>query len=353
MTIRCRKSCLDESNSPLFTHLTIDEWQEQVEAHPDTIIFHHRHWIELLRDHYGVGVRIPAIRQNGHIRVAVPFVETRTLWGGKKLVSLPFTDCIRVLDSDENARGELAEALRSESGQGYKSTEIRTDKTLRPQSNGGLWVRSQLNLAAGLDEITRNFPSTLKRNLSKAKRHKLRFERGTDSAAMDEFYRLHVATRKKLGVPVQPRTFFRRLFVRIITQGLGFVGLVKKNDVAIASGVFLCWNKSMVYKYAASNPAATQYRPNELLVYETIRMAIEQGYSIYDFGVSQKSHEGLRRFKRKWGAVETDVYNECVTGKCQRPTCDSLALKIAAVAIRNSPQVVCRALGEVFYRYSQ
>ena len=35
--------------------------------------------------------------------------------------------------------------------------------------------------------------------------------RRLDSRAVDEFFRLHVGTRQRLGIPTQPRRFFRGL----------------------------------------------------------------------------------------------------------------------------------------------
>ena len=63
----------------------------------------------------------------------------------------------------------------------------------------------------------------------------------SDSEALDAFYRLHLLTRRRLGVPIQPRKFFRGVQRWLIANGLAFVGLVKKQDAIIAAGVFLTY----------------------------------------------------------------------------------------------------------------
>ncbi len=335
----------------MFTHLSIHEWQQLVDGHPEASIFHHRNWLELLSEYYRFGIRIPAIKQNGEIRAALPFLETRNLWNRKKLISLPFTDCIRALASDDAATHELVDAL--ESDKRYRTAEIRTDRPLRATASRGPWVRSQLPLVEMSGGVSRQYCSNIKRNVRKAKKNKLHFERGLDAESMDEFFRLHVLTRRRLGVPVQTKGFFQEVYRRIIAANLGYVGLVVQSGKVIAAGVFMCLNETTVYKYGASHPQTVQFRPNELLIHDSIQVAIEQGCTNYDFGVSCKHHEGLRRFKSKWGAVETDVVKEHVVGQSAPDNGESRALDVASLVIRNSPVVVCRALGAMLYRYSQ
>ncbi len=128
---------------------------------------------------------------------------------------------------------------------------------------------------------------------------------------------------------------------------------MKNEHSVIAAGVFLTYNDTLVYKYVASDVSALNDRPNECLVFHAIRMAVEGGYATFDFGISKRSQEGLRQFKSKWGAVEHDVHMEYITGDPQPLTEDSVAMKLISMAIKHSPSVVCRMLGEVFYRYSQ
>ena len=104
---------------------------------------------------------------------------------------------------------------------------------------------------------------------------------------------------------------------------------------------------------ARFEPAALEHRPNEFLSYHGIRLAVEKGCSTFDFGISKCDQTGLRRFKSKFGATETPVHNANITGKVQPLAEDSRALKLVSFAIKRSPPLVCRALGEIFYRYSQ
>jgi lipid II:glycine glycyltransferase (peptidoglycan interpeptide bridge formation enzyme) len=332
--------------------LTLDEWQAFAHSQPDRTIFHHRNWVELLVDTYGFELHIPAVKQNGQILAAVPFVETRNLWGAPKLISLPFTDCMSILAKSDDAVEKLREGLTAGQYRRYRAIVLRTEKTF--QSNrSAQWGRHVIDTSRPLNEITANFERTLRTNLRRAEKRKLTFEFSNDRTAFEEFSRLFLWTRRRHGVPVQPKSFFRGLYDRILLCNLGTIGLVKDRDTTIAAGVFLDYGGKMMCKYLASDPNALDNRPNEFLLYQAIRMAVETNRSTFDFGISRREQVGLRRFKRKFGAIENDVHNDCIAGDTKPPIEHSRAMKIVSSAIRNSPAFVGQALGTLFYRYSQ
>ena len=335
----------------MLSPVSLDEWQAYVDSHPESNTFHHRNWVKLISDQYGYPHYIAAVKQNGQIRAGIPFVETRGLWDCGKLISLPFTDCMRVLADNDLALREIQMGLEADEFKKYKAVVIRTDRAWRGVSSASAWVRHELGISGSLGENVANFSPSLKRNLRRGEKSKLQFERQMDWDAVEKFYLLHLMTRKKLGSPVQPKSYFRLLHERILRQGLGFIGLVMKGDSAIAAGVFLTYQKTMTYKYGASNPRALEHRPNEWMMFNAIRFAVERGYRWFDFGISRRGDEGLRRFKKKWGAVETDVLDNYVVGTKERLVEDSPLFKIASVAIRHSPAVIGRALGEMAYRF--
>ena len=170
---------------------------------------------------------------------------------------------------------------------------------------------------------------------------------------MESFYRLQLATRRKLGVPVQPRGYFRLFHEWMVRPGLAFVGLVTRRGRPLGAAVFLAYKQTLLYKYSASDPHALEFRPNDLLAFHAIRRAVEEKRAGFDFGSSDKVQEGLRRFKRKWGAAESDIHYACVSGTLRQSLHRSLPFRASSFAIRHSPAIVCRCLGEALYRYSQ
>ncbi len=333
--------------------ITIDEWQQFVDSRPDRSIFHHRAWIELLTRQYGLRCHFPALLAGGEIVAAAPFMRTRSMTGRTRYVSLPFTDSVHALVCSPELRGVFLKALQFDPTlQSVRGALMRTSQPLSNNPPASHAVKHLLDLSRPLCEIQSAFHKSVQRNLRRAEKHDLRFDVSTDPASLESFYRLHVATRRKLGVPVQPRNFFRLLHEQIIARGLGVVGIVSHRGAPVAAGVYLNYNRVLMAKYLASDPAALEHRPNEWLMFNMIRWAHEHDYTSVNLGLCDRQQEGLRRFKQKWGTVERDLFVEYVIGRDEAPGKNSRLLEAAGVVIRNSPPFVCRALGEMFYRYS-
>ncbi len=333
--------------------ISIDQWHEFSRCHPDRMIFHHRCWIELLMEQYRLACRIPAVLRGGEIVAAAPFLKTRSLSGKRKYVSLPFTDYVHPLVARDDMRDELRSALiqdpvlcRS------RAVLLRTDKPLTESLAPCRWIRHRLDIARPVAEIRKGFDRRVLQNLRRGEQGQLRYSTNTDAQSMETYYRLHLTTRRRLGVPVQPRSFFRRLQQRVVSQGVGFVGLVHHNETAIAAGVFLGDGDVLFAKYLASDHNALNLFPNEHLVFQTIQEAIARGHRVFDFGICPREQEGLRRFKLKWGTVESDIFHDNLLGGQERFGQDSGLLKLVKGVIRHSPPVVCQLVGELFYRFS-
>jgi lipid II:glycine glycyltransferase (peptidoglycan interpeptide bridge formation enzyme) len=156
-------------------------------------------------------------------------------------------------------------------------------------------------------------------------------------------------TRRKLGVPTQPKRFIRR-FGELFEAGLGFVQLVLDGDRPVAAAVFLVFNGTAVYKYGASDERALGKRPNNLLFSEAIRWACESGLRTLDFGRTDADNEGLRAFKRSWGAHEEELAYTYFADR-EPPAGPQLRDRVLAGALKRSPAGVSRLVGEALYRH--
>jgi CelD/BcsL family acetyltransferase involved in cellulose biosynthesis len=332
-------------------YLHVEEWQEFVESHPESMAFHHRNWIEAIAGQYGLELHIPCLKRGGEILAAIPFLASRSLLGARKLSSLPFSDYVRILGSHPRDAQALVTRLMTEHPP-CDSMSLRTDTVLDRPACASHSVRHEVKLPRSLAELCKMIKPSAHRNLHKGRRIGLEFVKRIDADAVQDFYQLHVLTRRKLGVPVQPKRFFRLLRERVLAAGLGYVGLVLNAGRPVAAGVFLTFNRTVIYKYAASLPAALTDRPNDWLVYSALQHAAEEGYETFDFGISDRNQDGLRRFKCNWGAEESDVHTVQLVGPAQSPVEDSALFRMSSLVIRHSPTIACRCLGEVFYRFA-
>jgi CelD/BcsL family acetyltransferase involved in cellulose biosynthesis len=330
-------------------------WLGFLERCPGAEVFHHPLWLELLRARYGYGIYACCVVDGDRILAGIPIARVESRLTGRRLVSLPFSDlCSPVVaeGTDEAlALAALADGLVEERNRtGLELTihaELRGIPGAHVQQG---FFRHLLPLVADPSEVERGFSkSQVKRGIKKARREGLVTERRTDTAALDAFYALHVPTRKKLGVPTQPKRFIRS-FADLFDAGLGFVELVKDRDQPIAAAVFLTYNGVVTYKYGASDVRALGKRPNNLLFSEVIRQACGEGFHTLDFGRTDMENEGLRAFKRSWGASEVELPYTYLTD--EPPSTDTpLRNRIMTATIQRSPAGVSRLVGETLYRH--
>jgi CelD/BcsL family acetyltransferase involved in cellulose biosynthesis len=189
--------------------------------------------------------------------------------------------------------------------------------------------------------------SQVARGERRARREGLTAEFGRDAAALADFYRLQLRTRRHQGLPTQPRRFifgFEHLFAR----GLGFVVIVRDGRTPVAAAVFLAYRGTLMYKFGASSRHSLPKRPNNLLFMEAIRWACEHGFQEVDFGRTDPYHESLAAFKRSFGAREQTL-TYTVMSEAQ-PERRKRGRGAAASLIRRSPVAVGRVAGELLYR---
>jgi lipid II:glycine glycyltransferase (peptidoglycan interpeptide bridge formation enzyme) len=223
-------------------------------------------------------------------------------------------------------------------------------------------VLHTLRLDGDPERVYRTFKRTqIQQCIAQAGRQGVTAHRGTAWADMRAFYGLHLQTRRRQGTPVQPLRFFRLIWERLLQAGQGFVCLASQHGRVIAGAVFLAWNGTVIYKYSASDPSFWSARPNHLVLWTAIRWACTNGFSVFDFGRTDVENAGLRTFKNGWGTREEPLIYSSLGGE-PADTAAAAASATSAVRaqaaraahdlIRRSPAWVCRALGEVLYRYA-
>jgi CelD/BcsL family acetyltransferase involved in cellulose biosynthesis len=278
----------------------------------------------------------------------LPAVEITAPLRRARWVSLPFTDFCPPLGDDANIvrlAGALDDFRRE---RGVRSFEVRA-RLPRIARVARVAMLHTLRLDGNLEEIEGRFRPATARNIRTAEAAGVTIRRAEQESDLDDvFYRLQVQTRKRLGLPVQPRRFFRLLWRRIVEPGLGITLLAYHRGRPIAGAVFLTWNSTVTYKYGASDAEFWWLRPNDMVFATAIRWAREDGYSTLDFGRTDFDSGGLRHFKRGWGCDEHDLDYSVVGAKDVRSS--RAARTIVRPMLRRSPRWVVRVVGELLYR---
>jgi hypothetical protein len=169
-------------------------------------------------------------------------------------------------------------------------------------------------------------------------------------AAHNSFWRLHCATRRKLGVPVQPRAFFDAIWRCMIEPGHGYVLSAYLDTRPVASVLFLEHGPTVVYKFSASDPGLPDLRGPSAVLWEGIRTACEMGRARLDLGRTELAHQGLRYFKLGWGGEESTL---TYTFLGEAAPAESRGGEGAVGRmIQHSPTIVARTIGRVAYRWT-
>jgi CelD/BcsL family acetyltransferase involved in cellulose biosynthesis len=330
-----------------------DAYAELVASAPGSEIFHDRLWLELLRDEYGYEIGACCVRDGDRIQAAIPFARVESRLTGKRLVALPFSDhCPPLLAADAplEALGALGEALAEHAHADRLDLTVHASLPSVPAGHvAERFVIHRLALPSDPDEAEMQTSKSLRQGARRARREGLTLEKRVDAAGLDDFYDLHLATRRRQGVPTQPKSFIAR-FERLFAAGRGGVWLVKDGEETIAANVFLTHGKTVTYKYGASATSALSKRPNNLLMLEAIREHAERGYETFDFGRTDLDNEGLRRFKRSLGAEELPLSYTYLSEPAPLGA-PSLKDKVMTATIQRSPALVGRLAGEVLYRH--
>ncbi len=329
-------------------------WRDFLERSSDATIFHHPSWLRLLRNQYGYHVYGCAVTDGaGTLMAGLPIARVTSRLTGERLVALPFSDLCPPLaadDADETAVPALADALGGERRRTGLNLEIRAEL---PHAESAFqrhgFYHHVVPLEGGVEAVERRFAkSQVKRGVARARREGLTAERRTDRGALDAFYALHLATRARQGVPTQPKRFIRR-FARLFEEGLGFVLMVELEGRPVAAAVFLTFKQTINYKYGASDIQHLSKRPNNLLFMEAIRWACENGFRSLDLGRTDLGNNGLRSFKRSWGATEEGLAYTYLAD--EPPPGGDLRSRVMATVITHSPARVSRLVGEALYRH--
>jgi CelD/BcsL family acetyltransferase involved in cellulose biosynthesis len=288
---------------------------------------------------------------DGSVQAGFPVALVRSPLTAPRLVAFPFSDLCQPLGSPEDLEvlGSVAADLRRQMD---ASMEVRGPFDAPGARPGARYRHHILTLAPSMGDVERGFRrSSVMRGVRRARREGLRAQRRTDVDALDSFFRLHVETRSRLGAPTQPRGFVRDL-ARLFAEDLGFVLLVARGAEVAAAAVFLYHGGVLTYKYGASNARALQMRPNNLLFWEAIRWGCDNGMERLDLGRSESWQDGLREFKRSWGADEHELVYTHLGGGDPRAADRGVLGRTLAAGLRRSPPIASRIVGEILYRYA-
>lgn len=290
--------------------LADNNWDEIVAIQVESSIFHHSAWARVLAETYSHDPFYLKIAVQGAEAALVPLMEVKSRITGTRGVSLPFSDFAGPLWSDAGQAPIVYSALvELAAARNWKHLEIRGGLTPpMGESPFQTYDSHYLDLRQGAETIFQNLDASVRRAIRKSESSGIKVTVERNLEAMEEFYVLHGRTRRRHGLPPQPREFFRSIARHLVERNLGTIVLARLADVPVAGAVFLHSGRRAVYKFGASNTEHWPSRPNHGVMWAGIRELVQIGCHQLHFGRTSPADKGLARFKGSWGSIRHPLH---------------------------------------------
>ena len=206
-----------------------ERWDPFVKQHPFGWVAHLSGWKRVLetsfphmKGHYFVVVD----PQTNEIRAGLPVFEIRSWLTGNRLVSIPFATLSDPLVSNPADMEALLQAARHLlEKMSFSYLEIKSYQAVpfigeKNLVDGCFFKHHYLDLAKGPEALWGNFNyKAVRYEINKAQKQKLAVRAADSENDFAQFYQLYTLTRKRLGLPSQPRRLFQDALGHILAFG--------------------------------------------------------------------------------------------------------------------------------------
>jgi CelD/BcsL family acetyltransferase involved in cellulose biosynthesis len=295
--------------------LTSSSWAKLASSAPSATLFHTPQWMRVVQDTYGLKFSASTLEREGEPSAGVCWSDVEDFLGDRR-ISLPFSDFCDILASDPNDARELAEHVMAAG----RPWTLRTSVGNMPQiavepSSSTAFKWQAIDLSPDPDAMWSRLSSAAQRGIRKAQKSNVEVHDATSKLELREWFLLHLRLRKeKYGLLAQPYSFFENIWDSFIANGQGYLSVATVDGKIVAGILFLYWNDTCYYKFNASDSDHLALRPNNLLMWQGILKAKEDGYRCLDLGRSSVKQEGLVAYKRSYGAHDEDMYSVTYPG---------------------------------------
>ena len=302
-------------------HIDLHEWSALLNVADGATPFHTRNW-QAIYDRANVGAESLALlarSASGSLLAAMPVTRFRKL-GLVACVASGFSVYGHPLispDAPPDALDALLAAYVSLASGPLTllSRVVDLQGACIPLARSGYrpipFTTHVVTLDPSFEDVQNRFGSSARNALQQALNSGLVIQSSTDDADMAVFAELSTANYRAHGRRPYPASVYPALMRQLSPERLWF-DVARCEGQVIAGGLHVVGPCGVAYWMTACNPDFLRLRPNDLLICTAIERACRAGKRWYDLGPCPPEAEGLRAFKRKWGArdVPYTVYEK-------------------------------------------
>ncbi len=344
----------NSSDLQVINPLKYNGWDELIKSSPQSSIFHSSCWARVLTSSYGYKPAYFSIFDGNEPLLIIPFMEIRSALTGTRGVSLPFSDyCQPAAGKNINSADALNWIIKYGRQAGWLSLEFKdASALLNSYTPSRLYHVHTLRLSQNEEDIFSGFRDSTRRNIKKAVGSGVRVTLSNSLEATRQYYRLHVLTRKRQGLPPQPFFFFKEIYAHILCKNYGTVALASQNGKNIAGAMFFQFHDKAYFKYGASDRTKQHLRASNLVMWESIRLFCSQGIKSLCFGRTALTNKGLLQFKNGWGCEQRTISYYRYNMKTGGFVSDKTHLETIGTRLMSKlPLPVLELMGNIFYRH--
>lgn len=304
------------------------QWNKFVKESFNGSVFNTVEWIRVWESKGSEGIFF-VLYEDGEIKAGLPVVMVKKM-GLKNYYSMPYgTYGGLLIKRKPETFGEVGDLSEDEARKeeiismflkfaGNKFGIIGLSDFYNELASFGLWQLgfNKLTYKTQLLELFPNenilwnkkLASSTRLKVKQAQKHGVEVDFIKSKFEITDCYNLFkdTALRHKEKGPAFPLEFYNKLF-----DEMGSIlrwSIARKGRDILASTVHFIFGDTIFSWASASGSTVLSYRPNNAIIWDTIKWGCNNGYKYYNFGGSPADAKGLYNFKEGWGAREKEYY---------------------------------------------
>ncbi len=279
---------------------------------------------------------------------------------GTRIVSLPFSSyCDPLVDDREDLVKLLDYIIKKAEDMSASYYELRAFKSQDLIKNNRLTAHNYhkihiLDIEGGFEKVRLGFhKDSIVPCVHKAEKLGVTVRQACSEQDLQQYYFLHATTRRRLGFPIQPYRFFKKMWDLMYPKGYFTLLLADLSKRTIAGLILFKFKGIVSAEHEAYKVKYLDARPNHLLLFKAIEVVCSEGYKYFDFGKTPPENQGLLDFKKRWGAKMYDLpyyYYPQAKGMMSLEQND-LKHKLLRSMGKNLPLPLAKIVGKIAYHH--
>lgn len=325
-------------------------WNDFVYNHKDSTYSHVFEWREIIGRTYGLKSNYLIFYIGDEIIGVLPLIYIPSIIGMGSWVSVPFTNYGGAL-----FKGAYVEEINLQDvAKKFKLNDnnIKLRTISKPNANGFKGPVTQILPLQNEEEMWSNFKGEIRTSTRKAIKSGLVIRNSNDY--LNIFYRdVYVPCIHNLGTPHHSIEYFNWLF-KLIPDRVGLLTVWEDENI-VGGIIYILHNSYFSILVSNSKREYNRDRPNNLLIWESIKIAIGTRKTQFDFGRSNQ-RSGTYNFKKRWGAIDHPIITQTISKDYSLTNADdinynSLYYRTAATVWKKIPKPIIRITGPILRKY--